>query len=352
MIPYRMITKIAAIHLADKDINYRFTDSGAYYIEDIFEKIGHPFDLRIGLHNVAERNLVSAADVFEEVDMTASLPLSSERDIVLPITKDGEVSGFLVWLNLFTTPEIINDAFQSQKDFLPIYFPVFQPALLVKKGDLIAACVRMDTIEGDIYPDYSVRGELKRQDGEIIAFSYTSKRLPGKYPDNEFYRRLFSNERIQVQEPFSTQDLHEYLRSKLPEYMLPSVLVELEKLPLTHNGKIDRKALLSNLMERTEKGTEYIAPRNEIEEKLAIMWQEILGKERVGIKDNFFTLGGHSLKATRLISKIKKEFGIKIDLQTFFLEPTIEILADKIINDTWLQSSLPEKGDGFDEVKI
>ncbi len=101
-------------------------------------------------------------------------------------------------------------------------------------------------------------------------------------------------------ENYTIEKLREELGKSLPEYMIPSFFMKIDKLPLTPNGKIDRKALPipeGNI----NLGTEYMAPRNEIEEKLVKIWEEVLGVEQVGINDNFFSLGGDSIKAIRLI---------------------------------------------------
>src|SRR4030066_1235848 len=95
-------------------------------------------------------------------------------------------------------------------------------------------------------------------------------------------------------EEISLPELREYLAKELPEYMIPSYFIPLKKLPLTPNGKVDRKAL-PELDGNINTGTEYEAPRNEIEEKLAEVWQKVLDIEKVGINDDFFELGGHSL---------------------------------------------------------
>jgi acyl carrier protein len=146
-------------------------------------------------------------------------------------------------------------------------------------------------------------------------------------------------------------DLRAYLSNKLPAYMVPGYFVQLEEIPLTTNGKVDRKRLPDP--GNTLTGVEYVAPRNETEMKLAQIWEEILGREKIGVKDDFFDLGGQSLKATRVIMRVKKEFNIEIDLSSIFLEPTIEVLADKIMTDMWLQTSLVEEDDNsFDEIKI
>ncbi len=114
-----------------------------------------------------------------------------------------------------------------------------------------------------------------------------------------------------------TKELQLYLLGKLPAYMIPSYYMSLETIPLTPNGKIDQKALPeivpSNLIRR-----DYVAPRDEFEKKLAIIWQEILNIEKVGANDSFFELGGHSLKITRLMNDIYKIFNVKITTSALF----------------------------------
>ena len=105
--------------------------------------------------------------------------------------------------------------------------------------------------------------------------------------------------------------------------MLPAHFVQLEELPLTSNGKLDKKALPDPEGLGMSTGVEYVAPRNEIEEKLVVIWEEILGTENIGVQDNFFELGGHSLKATQLISRINVELNVKINIKNIFIEPTI-----------------------------
>ena len=134
---------------------------------------------------------------------------------------------------------------------------------------------------------------------------------------------------ISANKEFIVSELREYLTKELPEYMVPSYFVQLEKLPLTQNGKVDRKAL-PEPDGRVETGSEYEAPRNLIEEKLVSIWQEVLGSIRIGINDNFFDLGGHSLKATSVIAKIHKELNVEIPLKEIFKTPTIAGLYEYI----------------------
>ncbi|PAM96240.1 hypothetical protein B4N84_02120 [Flavobacterium sp. IR1] len=117
-----------------------------------------------------------------------------------------------------------------------------------------------------------------------------------------------------------------YLQSKLPEYMVPSFYVVLENMPLTANGKTDRKALPDISGENVIR-KEYVEPRNETEQQLATIWQEVLGLEKVGATDSFFELGGHSLNATKLISVIHKQFNVKLSIVDLFNNITLEELA-------------------------
>nr|WP_233567733.1 condensation domain-containing protein [Cohnella faecalis] len=124
-------------------------------------------------------------------------------------------------------------------------------------------------------------------------------------------------------------ELRKHLLEMLPQYMIPSFFVRVEQMPLTPNGKLDRKALPSP--EGTlERGTVYEAPRNALEETLANIWQGVLGVSAIGITDNFFELGGHSLKATTLVSRIHKELNVQVPLREVFQSPTIKELAQAI----------------------
>ena len=128
----------------------------------------------------------------------------------------------------------------------------------------------------------------------------------------------------------AASELRAYLKAKLPDYMVPSTLVVLDSLPLTPNGKVDRKALPPDRdsadMERL-----YVAPRNTAEQIIAGIWAEILGKKQMGIHENFFDLGGHSLKATQVISRLRNLFQSEIPLRHMFEFPTIAELANAIL---------------------
>ncbi|TQV77374.1 amino acid adenylation domain-containing protein [Aliikangiella marina] len=131
------------------------------------------------------------------------------------------------------------------------------------------------------------------------------------------------------QKNHQVSNIKRYLASKLPDFMVPSFFVYLDKLPLTPSGKI-AKADLPNPGQDSVEQLEYQAPRNRLEEKLCTLWAKILGVTAVGINDNFFTLGGHSLLATRLISLIREELQREVQLRTLFEYPTIAGLSEKL----------------------
>jgi acyl carrier protein len=143
----------------------------------------------------------------------------------------------------------------------------------------------------------------------------------------------------------SVDELRGFLREKLPEYMVPSSFVTLDTLPLTPNGKVDRQALLASGVERPDSGSDYAAPRDALEERLARIWGEVLGIGRVGIHDDFFELGGHSLLATQLISQVRAALGVELPLRSLFEKPTVAGLAVVV------RSHGEQKDDGVDPIE-
>jgi thioesterase domain-containing protein/acyl carrier protein len=129
----------------------------------------------------------------------------------------------------------------------------------------------------------------------------------------------------------NTSQLKSHLRDRLPDYMLPSAFVEIEKLPLPSSGKIDRRSLPVPDDSRPDLETGYAIPRNPIEQQLVSIWSEVLGVHEIGIHDNFFGLGGHSLLAVRLFASIEKSFGRRLPLAVLFQHGTIGHLAELLV---------------------
>ncbi|SFW84543.1 amino acid adenylation domain-containing protein, partial [Pseudomonas sp. NFACC09-4] len=121
--------------------------------------------------------------------------------------------------------------------------------------------------------------------------------------------------------------LSEHLRAQLPPYMVPAAFVCLDKLPLNNNGKVDRKALAARELDWQGDTRQSIAPRNDLESSVAKIWAEVLGRDTVGVEDNFFTLGGHSLLATQIVARLRTHFKLDLPLRVLFEHPTVALLA-------------------------
>jgi amino acid adenylation domain-containing protein len=128
----------------------------------------------------------------------------------------------------------------------------------------------------------------------------------------------------------SASELRKMLKEKLPEHMVPGAIVMLERMPLTENGKLDRRALPDPCLDRDDLEQEYQAPRTEVEYTLASIFSEILGVAKIGVNDNFFELGGHSLLAIQALTRIVENFKVEIPLKRLFEAPTVGGLADAV----------------------
>jgi acyl carrier protein len=130
----------------------------------------------------------------------------------------------------------------------------------------------------------------------------------------------------------SEPELKQFLRERLPEYMIPAIVTQIERMPLTANGKVDRRAL-SELVTSATTDTPYVAPRTVEEQQLAAIWQQLLRPQQptpIGIHDNFFALGGHSLLATQCIFQIWQTMQVELPLRSLFNAPTIAEFAELI----------------------
>lgn len=143
-------------------------------------------------------------------------------------------------------------------------------------------------------------------------------------------KRLVAYVVVQQEWSLSSEDLQCFIKGILPDYMVPAAFVFLEALPLSPNGKLDRRVLPAPDRTRPLQEVPFVAPRDLIEEMLTDIWSHVLGVERVGIHDDFFALGGHSLLATQVISRIRNTFGVALPLLTLFEAPTVAGLVRHI----------------------
>ena len=148
-------------------------------------------------------------------------------------------------------------------------------------------------------------------------------------PGNK-YLAAYLVPKLEAAAPPKSSELRSFLLAKLPDYMVPGAFVFLETMPLTPNGKIDRRVLPAPDSSLREQEDKFVAPSTPTEEILAAIWAEVLGLQLVGINDNFFDLGGHSLLATQIISRIREAFSIELPLRHLFEAPTIASLGQAI----------------------
>jgi acyl carrier protein len=179
----------------------------------------------------------------------------------------------------------------------------------------------LDSGEEGSYDVVFVQQERER------ASSYRHPCFPGETVKSRTWSNYANNPGQKLLASELVPQLRSFLQGKLPDYMVPSLFVLLDIMPLMPNGKVDRKALPSPDGARPEMTEKFVAPRTPAEEVLAGIWGEILGIEKVGIQDNFFELGGHSLMATQIISRLSNVFQVEIPLRQLFLYPTISELA-------------------------
>ncbi|CAD5916872.1 Surfactin synthase subunit 1 [Planktothrix agardhii] len=227
----------------------------------------------------------------------------------------------------------------TQEKFIPDPFSNYSDSRLYKTGDL-ARYLPDGNIEylGRIDNQVKIRGfriELGEIETVLSQHSAVKTAIVIAREDETEQKRLVAYvvpqaegiSNPQEQSLLAVTELRQFLKAQLPEYMVPSAFVILESLPLTSNGKVDRRALPAPDFQSEE---QYVAPRNPIEEILASIWVKVLKVEQVGIHDNFFELGGHSLLATQLISRIRKSFKVEMPLRELFVAPTVAALAQVI----------------------
>jgi acyl carrier protein len=147
--------------------------------------------------------------------------------------------------------------------------------------------------------------------------------LPGE-------RRLVAYFALRRGETCGAGELRRHLGARLPQYMIPSAFVQLDELPLTPGGKVNRRALPAPDEGRPELETKFVAPRSAVERKLAEFCSEVLGLQSVGVEDDFFELGGHSLHATQIISRVRNSFQVELPMRLFFETPRLAALARHI----------------------
>ncbi len=298
---------------------------------NILEKL---YENNIKIYNVygpTETTIWSTTKLLNKGEkITIGKPISNTKIFILnnnklmPIGLPGElcISGDGLARGYLNRPEVTNEKFVEN--------PFESGRKIYRTGDL-ARWLPDGNIEflGRIDNQVKIRGfriELGEIENKILQHKEieTAAVVVKKNSENEKYICAY----VVCNKELNDLNLKSYLKKGLPQYMVPAYFIKLDKMPLTPNGKVDRKSLPEpNLDDYFNK---YEAPRNELEEKLAQIWSDVLGVDKVGINDNFFELGGHSLKATMLLSKIHKNLNRELPLNELFKSPTIKELNEFI----------------------
>ncbi|MEL6863345.1 MAG: amino acid adenylation domain-containing protein [Bacteroidota bacterium] len=225
----------------------------------------------------------------------------------LYLSGDGVAKGYL------KRPEL------TAERFLPNPYAAYGGDKLYRTGDLARWLPngQLDFI-GRKDAQVKIRGyriELGEIEAVLQRYAMLSECAVIAHEDSRGSKRLVAY--VVMEESLEKDKLTSYLKTKLPEFMIPSLIIEMEALPLTPNGKVDKKALAEPAIAPINSDT-YVAPRNDLESQLAVLWQDLLQVPQVGIYDNFFELGGHSLLMTRLTTLINKEFDLHISIKMLF----------------------------------
>ena len=174
---------------------------------------------------------------------------------------------------------------------------------------------------------------------EVVVLAVESKTADSKGVQGE--KEIVAY--ITADEVQDVSGLRGYLKERLPEFMLPSHFVQLDEIPLTIQGKIDRKALPSPQGLGLKTAVEYVAPRNETEATLVDVWKLVLGREKIGVFDDFFEIGGHSLRAMGLVVEYKNSFNVGLSLQDIYDKAQIAAHAELIEIRNWIKDEPAEE---------
>ena len=231
----------------------------------------------------------------------------------------------------------LNQPELTAERFVPDPFAVAAGARLYRTGDLVR-WLRGGQVEflGRMDHQVKVRGfRVELGEIEVMLREHEAVREVVVVAREEVAgdKRLVAYVLLSERAATTTAELRQYLKGRLPEYMVPSAFVVLESLPLTANGKVDRSRLPAPEQSRAELGEAYVGPRTALEEALCGIWSEVLNVERVGVFDNFFELGGHSLLATQAASRMRTLAGVEVPLRWLFERPTVGELAPRVADE-------------------
>ena len=329
-IPSRCLTYFAAVELPDQMRDKPAFDALArQYAEEVFERAGRKFDVRLCVRNFPRSQLMSDPAVFEDLDFSGLIEMECTGRHTFTMTRDACFDGFILWTYVTTTEGVSVDFLENQQAWLPIYFPMSDEGWRLQQGDRIEVEWQRRTGLNGLNPDYTIQATVVDAMGAIKTFHYRSCHHEEAHLSTGIHRRLFAGWEQNQSLP-SPQLLRAHLARKLPDYMLPSSYVTLERLPRNANGKLDRQALPAPEHHRPAMQTVHVCAEGALENGLVEIWQEVLGCEGIGVNDDFFELGGNSLQAISITSRLQSLLNEHVYVVAIFDAPTVRKLAEHL----------------------
>jgi len=291
------------------------------YAERVFASEGRRFDLRLCLRNFPADGLLAEAAEFERLDFSAVLEDSGAGAAQFSIARAGRVDGFLLWTVLGSDGQQAMNTFEHQQAWLPVFIPLPEGGRELAAGDTLPLRWSRDVHEG-ICPDYFLTADIA---GDTIDM--VSRWRGSETGGSELHCRL-RDAPAREAAGWSPAALRAHLAAELPDYMLPQDWLELPRLPLNTNAKLDRAAL-PKLPRRAVTARAPVS-KDPLLRQLEAIWSEVLGRDRVDHHQNFFDLGGDSIAAVRLAGALQRQLGRGVSLATLLAAPTIAGLADAL----------------------
>jgi fengycin family lipopeptide synthetase B len=291
---------------------------------------------------------LNSADIDENTGSVIGNPLGDlrvylldQRQQLVPIGVPGEmyVGGAGLSRGYLNRPELAADR------FVPDPFSNVAGARLYRSGDLARHLANGDMeYLGRVDRQVKIRGfriELGEIEAVLKQASGVQECVVIATNDSSRETRLAAYLVLDSAHPAEIKELRNFAKEKLADYMVPAFFLPVETIPLTPNGKLDIRALPPSETAGSALTDTFVAPRTETEKKLATIWSELLGREQIGINDNFFALGGHSILATQVVSRVRDTFQVRLLLRTVFDKPTLAALAE-LVEGATTENSKPE----------
>jgi amino acid adenylation domain-containing protein len=317
-VPVRCRTLIAPAELPETLARQpAFSSLAQRYAEQVYSLCGGPFDIRLCVRNFSADGLLAPPGIFEDLDFRGALEPSATGSAQFHLARAGRLDGFLLWTEVDTGAGAPLDYLANQQAWLPVFFPLPEGGVELAAGAAVAAS--WERSASSPCPDYRLDVQLGS-----AQHTYISRYRETAVGDTALHRQLH---RARAAADPGPEALRAWLAERLPAYMLPTAWLRLPALPLNVNGKLDRPALPDPGRARPALAAPPLAPRDALEDQLARIWADALQLDAVGVEDNFFDLGGDSIAAVRLVSRVQRQFDAPIGLAALFDAPTVAALA-------------------------